>query len=141
MLQQSIPPPALLVTDADFARLQKYLEEPSLQFADAAEALGEELARAQIVPAAEAPATLVTMNSRVVFENLESGRRREVTVVYPHEANAAEGRVSVLAPIGAALLGLSVGQEIQWQLPDGSRGRFRIVEILFQPEAAGQFDL
>ncbi len=138
MLQHTIPPPALLVTDLDFARLQKYLEDSSL---DAAEALGEELARARIVPAAEAPATLVTMNSRVVFENLATARRREVTLVYPHESDSAAGRISILAPVGAALLGLSVGQEIEWPLPDGTRGRYRIVDILFQPEAAGRYDL
>lgn len=138
MHPHTIPPPALLVTDLDFARLQKYLDDSQL---DAAEALGEELGRAKIVPAAEAPATLVTMNSRVVFENLSNGRQREVTLVYPHQANTATGCVSVLAPVGAALLGLSVGQEIEWPLPDGTRGRYRIVDILFQPEAAGQFEL
>ncbi len=135
------PHPPILVTHTDLARLQNHLERIEDDQAEAAEALGDELLRAQVIESEEAPATLVTMNSTVVFRNLKTGREREVTLVYPNEANAERGRVSVLAPIGSALLGLSVGQEIEWPLPDGSRGRFRIERIVFQPEAAGRFDL
>jgi regulator of nucleoside diphosphate kinase len=133
--------PPILVTATDLSRLQDHLERVDDRLADAAEALGDELLRAQVIPSEKAPETLVTMNSRVVFENLATGREREVTLVYPNEANAEKGRVSVLAPVGSALLGLSVGQEIEWPLPDGGRGRFRIKRIVFQPEAEGRFDL
>lgn len=133
--------PPILVTETDLSRLQNHLEQIEDGLADAAEALGDELLRAEVIPAEKAPETLVTMNSTVVFRNLETGREREVTLVYPNEANAERGRVSVLAPIGSALLGLSAGQEIEWPLPDGGRGRFRIERIVFQPEAAGRFDL
>lgn len=133
--------PTLLVTATDLSRLQNHLERLEGTLSDAAEALGDELLRARVIPSEEAPPTLVTMNSRVVFENLDTGRQREVTLVYPNEANAEAGRVSVLAPVGSALLGLSEGQEITWPLPDGSRGRFRITRIVYQPEADGRYDL
>ncbi len=133
--------PPILVTATDLSRLQNHLERVEDRLADAAEALGDELLRAKIIPSEEAPETLVTMNSTVVFENLSTGREREVTLVYPNEANPEKGRVSVLAPVGSALLGLSVGQEIEWPLPDGSRARFRIKRIVFQPEAEGRYDL
>lgn len=141
MLHQTVPPPDLVITDTDFSRLQKYLGGTTGRFADAADALNEELSRAHIVASSEAPPTLITMNSRVVFENLTTGKKREITLVYPHEADASAGCVSVLAPMGAALIGLSVGQEIDWPLPDKTRGRFRVVEVLYQPEADGRFDL
>lgn len=140
MIAHSTHPP-ILVTHTDLARLQNHLERIEAHQADAAEALGDELLRAQVIASEAAPATLVTMNSTVVFRNIRTGREREVTLVYPNEANAERGRISVLAPIGSALLGLSVGQEIEWPLPDGSHGRFRIERIVFQPEAAGRYDL
>jgi regulator of nucleoside diphosphate kinase len=80
------------------------------------------------------------MNSDVVYEDVETGARRSVRVVYPKDSDAASGRVSVLAPIGAALLGLRVGQEIDWRVPTGVK-RIRVAEVRYQPEAAGRLDL
>jgi regulator of nucleoside diphosphate kinase len=102
------------------------------------EKLENELVRATVVPREEIPADVVTMNSRVIFENETTRERREITLVYPEKADIDTSRISVLVPIGTALLGLRVGQSIDWELPDGVRQRYRIVEVPFQPEAAGE---
>jgi regulator of nucleoside diphosphate kinase len=134
--------PPIMVTETDLKRLQEYFTVSASGATDAVmQAIDDELARAQVIVSREAPPTLVTMNSRVVFENVSTSRRREVTLVYPRDANAEQGRVSVFSPVGAALLGLSVGQEIEWALPNGRAARFRIAEILYQPEAAGDYHL
>ena len=94
-----------------------------------------------IVPSAEIPADVVTMNSRVVFRELETGEETEATLVYPSQADVNQRRISILAPVGAALLGLSAGDEIQWPLPSGKKRTYKIISILYQPEAAGNYDL
>jgi regulator of nucleoside diphosphate kinase len=99
--------------------------------------LAPELDRADIVPFRAVPPDVVTMNSRVAFEDETAGEFRIVTIVYPQEADPSEGKVSVMAPVGSALLGLSVGQSIEWCFPDGRPRTLRVVELLYQPEAAG----
>ncbi|HEY6562751.1 MAG TPA: nucleoside diphosphate kinase regulator [Polyangiaceae bacterium] len=142
MQTASNPRPPILVTQSDFGRLQDYFSAKHDGISDfVMDSVDEELARAQIIPPEKAPPTLVTMNSRVVFENVHTRRRREVTLVYPEDADTARGRISVFSPVGSALLGLSVGQEIQWGLPNGTSARFRITEVVYQPEAAGDFHL
>lgn len=127
--------PQIIITDADLERLLPVLEQHDTP---ASETLEAELSRAVVVRQREVPADVVTMNSEVVYEDCATGVRRTVRVVYPNEADAASGKVSVLAPIGAALLGLKVGQEIDWRVPTGAK-RIRVVELPYQPEAAGQF--
>lgn len=102
--------------------------------------LDTELARARIVDPKDIPPNLVTMNSRVTYENMKSRERHTVRLVYPRYANAGESQISVLAPLGSALLGLSEGQEIEWVMPGGIR-RIKILEVVYQPEAAGDWDL
>lgn len=128
----------IIITDRDLQRLLSLLDHTSSSAT--AESLDAELQRATVVPQQEVPADVVTMNSDLVYEDLRSGTRRTVRVVFPKDADASKGWVSVLAPIGSALLGLKVGQEIEWKLPTGVR-RVRVVEIRYQPEAAGDFDL
>lgn len=125
----------LIITDTDLERLQPVLEQHDTP---AAESLATELERATIVAQREVPADVVTMNSEVLYEDCETGARRTVRVVYPRDADATRGHVSVLAPIGSALLGLRAGQAIDWQLPAG-RKRVRVVEVRYQPEASGDF--
>jgi regulator of nucleoside diphosphate kinase len=108
---------------------------------DAADALADELDRAEVVLAESVAGTLVTMNSRVVFRDEETGETREVSLVYPSESDPDRGRISVLSPVGSALLGLSVGQTIDWPLPRGQLKRIRVVEVVYQPEAAGDLHL
>ena len=93
------------------------------------EELQAELDRADVMPAAEVPDDVVTMHSRVHYVDETSGDARAVTLVYPHEADVAKGRISVLAPVGAALLGLSTGHSIEWNFPHGVRRRLRVLEV------------
>lgn len=103
--------------------------------------LEEELARARIVEPYEVPRDVVTMNSIVSFEDLDTGEQFRVTLVYPSAGSGSDGRVSVLAPVGSALLGLAVGDSIDWPLPDGRSRRVRVIAVPYQPEAGGQLDL
>jgi regulator of nucleoside diphosphate kinase len=132
-------PELIHVTDTDLQRLEELLSHlpPSRNLT----LLENELARARVVGSEEIPADVVTMNSRVRFRDLHSGDEREVTLVYPNAASFDHGRVSVLAPVGAALLGLAVGDDIDWPMPSGESRRLRVVAVPFQPEAAGRFDL
>lgn len=100
-------------------------------------ALDRELDRAQAVRPEEVPPDVITMNSKLRMTDLQSGTQRIVTLVYPDQANDAD-RVSILSPLGTALLGYRVGDEIRWETPAGSL-HLRIEELLYQPEAAGNF--
>jgi regulator of nucleoside diphosphate kinase len=126
--------PPIYLTQSDLDRLVRLVEtQPGRQL----EKLEGELVRANVVPRDKIPQDVVTMNSRVVFENETTSERREITLVYPANADIDAGRISVLVPVGTALLGLRVGQWIDWELPGGKMQRYRIVEVPFQPEAAG----
>lgn len=120
------PRHSIVVTETDFELLNRLT---------AHEPLAAELRHADLVEEHRVPRDVVTMRSRVRFEDTSTGETRDVTIVFPQDANIAEGRISVLAPIGTALLGLSAGQTIDWPFPDGSRRSLRVVEVLFQPEA------
>lgn len=97
-----------------------------------------ELDRADVVAPEKIPADVITMNSRVVLTDLEDNSRLELTLVYPSEAQG-EGKVSILAPIGTAMLGYRVGDVFEWDTPAG-KASLRVDEILYQPESAGVFD-
>lgn len=129
--------PDIVVTSKDLQRLQALITS---QPDEMVERLDEELARAKIVAPREIPGDVVTMNSEVVFEDTVSGARRNVRLVYPEAADAKRGWVSVLSPLGSALLGLRVQQEFDWVLPHGKR-RVRVVSVPYQPEANGDFAL
>jgi regulator of nucleoside diphosphate kinase len=122
-------PPSIVISSRDATRLEAILESPQWQNNPAAESLMAELARAEIVDDADLPADVVGMHSRVECVDEASGERHSLTLVYPHEADADAGRVSVLAPVGSALLGLSVGQSIDWDAPGGRRLRLRVTGV------------
>ena len=118
---------ALIVTEADFANLS-LLESP---------ALGRRLAGAKRVPSDAAPPRLVTMNSFVACRDADTGARRRVQVVYPHDARMRSAdRTSVLSAPGLALLGAFVGDTIEFVSDDGVRVRLAIEEVLHQPESS-----
>ena len=97
--------------------------------------LEEELDRARIVSAGRVPANVVTMNSRVRMTDLDTGNEMAYTLVFPRDADFSQGKISVLAPIGTAILGYRAGDVIEWNVPGGKR-KLRVEEVLHQPEAA-----
>lgn len=129
--------PSITITRLDMQRLEQLLDELD-DFGPGAEALQAELDRAEVVGHDEVPAGVVTMNSRVHCREESSGKDYHLTLVYPHEVGP-EGNVSVLAPVGTALLGLSVGQDIDWPTPSGKVLTLRLLAVEYQPEAAGEY--
>lgn len=132
----------LVVTERDFDRLQKLAEAPSFRGngSRALQPLHEELSRGARVPAEKVPSDVVTMRSQVRVRDVKTGQVDTYTVVYPHETDAEDGRISVLAPLGMALLGARVGATVEFNTPAGPR-RVEIEKLLYQPEAAGDLDL
>lgn len=127
------------ITDADSKRLREVLRVQMLNNKKDREnlrVLDEELRRAQIVTPNRIQADVVTMNSRVLIEDLVDNQDIEITLVFPEEADAATGRISVVAPMGAALLGYQAGDTVQFAVPRGRR-TIRVKQVLYQPEAAG----
>lgn len=106
-----------------------------------ADTLAELLDAGRIVPPEAIPDNVVTMNSQVLYQDLETGELREACVVYPEDADPATGNISVLSPIGAALLGLAAGDEIVLPLPHGRSACIRICRVVWQPEANGHYAL
>jgi len=104
------------------------------------EKLRGELARAEIVLPQEVPADVITMNSKVALMDLDTQEEEIYTLVYPENANTTEGKVSVLAPIGTAMLGYRVNDVFEWEVPAGRR-HLKVDKILYQPEAAGDYEL
>lgn len=128
-------PPSIVVSSRDAARIEALLESPQWRHSPAAESLLDELARAEIVDDADMPAGVVGMHSRVECIDDASGERHALTLVYPHEADADAGKVSILAPVGSALLGLATGQSIDWNIPGGRTLQLRVTGV--QPANAG----
>jgi regulator of nucleoside diphosphate kinase len=132
-------PRDIYITDYDLTRLKELLQV-SISFAErdgqSLEALQGELDRAHIVEPTEIPHDVVTMNSRVRLTDIDTNEQQVYTVAFPSEANLDQRKISVLAPIGTAILGYRVGDTVQWRVPGGIR-KLRIEEILYQPEAAG----
>jgi len=123
------PPPSITVSQRDVARLEAMLDTPALRNTPAAASLLDELTRAEVVPDDQVPNDTVRMESLVECEDENGGERHLLTLVYPQDADVSAGRVSVLAPVGSALLGLSVGQSIDWAAPSGRQLRLRVVAV------------
>jgi regulator of nucleoside diphosphate kinase len=100
------------------------------------EMLAQELDRAEIVRSRDIPADTVTMHSHVLVRDLDTGRESTYTLAFPSDADIAKGKISILAPIATALLGYREGDEIEWPTPGGRR-RLNVIQVLYQPEAAG----
>lgn len=129
---------SLVITDLDYERLALLLQHTE---SSNAAVLEEELARATVVAQKEVPRDIVTMNSTVQFVDQESQRESEITLVYPKDADVTKGRVSILAPVGIALIGLRIGQSIQWPMPNGQKRSLKVTALRYQPEAAGDWEL
>ncbi|MGH7256871.1 MAG: nucleoside diphosphate kinase regulator [Nitrospiraceae bacterium] len=133
----------IYITEYDLKRL-KELVQVGISFAErdreSLEKLQGELDRAHIVEPTAVPGDVVTMNSRVRFKDLDTNQDKVYTLVFPSEAKLEQQKISVLAPIGTAILGYRVGDTVEWRVPGGIK-RVRIEEILYQPEAQGQYSL
>lgn len=131
--------PAIVINDLDAERIDRLLEQPAFASLPVAEALNEELDRAQMCRPEDMPADVVTMNSKVRFRDLATGEEYTRTLVYPAQVRDSAEELSVMAPVGAALLGLRVGSAIHWTLPNGNETHLEVLELLYQPEAAGEY--
>ncbi len=131
--------PNVLITDNDVRQLRQMLEHviPNEQDLAQWKALEEEIERARIVPTDQIPPDVVTMQSRVRIVDMRTGEQLVYQIVYPHEANYAAKKISVLAPIGTAVLGYRAGTEIDWTVPSGTR-RLRIEAVEHQPKSASR---
>jgi regulator of nucleoside diphosphate kinase len=136
-------PRNIYITEFDKKRLEELIEVAE-DFGDHGRkdlaALAAELGRATVVSSRDVPADVVTMNSRVRLRDLESGEDMAYVLVFPNQADISSGAISVLAPVGTALLGYAKGDEIEWPVPGGIR-RIKIEDVLYQPEAAGHYHL
>lgn len=135
--------PKVYITGQDQQRLKECLSR--LQCDNGAkdqkhvQQLEAELARALVIESPrEVPADVITMNSTVRLKDLDTGKELEYTLVYPGYADADRNRVSVLAPVGAAMLGCRIGDVLEWEGPKGPR-RLRAEAMVYQPEAAGDY--
>lgn len=124
--------PEITVSTDDLDRLEGLLGELRSGAPEIADGLRTELDRARIVEPEDMPADVVTMNSTVRFTDEETGKEFERTLCYPGDAARGEDKVSILAPLGSALLGLSVGQRIDWPVPGGRTARIRILDVVTQ---------
>lgn len=128
----------IIVTEKDYLRIGNLFKNLN---STEVEDLEVELERARLVPDNEVPSDVVTMNSQLIYYDFASDKKNTVTLVYPSESNPSEGKVSVLAPLGAALIGLRVGQEINWRFPDGKTHRLKVEGLIYQPERSGDWHL
>jgi len=129
----------IYITQQDMNRLRSLIDSMKSSREDL-KALSAELEQAKVVPPSEIPADVITMNSKAQVRDLEDNELMTYTLVFPGKANVDEGLLSVLAPIGTAMLGHRVGDEFEWHVPAGAI-RLRVEKVLYQPEAAGHYNL
>ncbi len=133
----------LYITEFDKSRLEELIgvaEEFGDQDRKDLDSLAKELADAEVVSPKNVPADVVTMNSKVALRDVNTSEEMIYRLVFPSEANIDEGAISILAPVGTAILGYAKGDIVEWPVPSGVR-RIRIEDILYQPEAAGDYHL
>ncbi len=133
----------IFVTEYDARRLKELVEDQKrLRRAQQGywDRLEAELGRGHLVSPQDVPKDVITMNSKVRLIDLDTGEKMTYTLVFPKDADIDRGKISVLAPIGTAMLGYRVGDIFEWQVPEGMR-RLRVEKVLYQPEASGDYNL
>lgn len=134
----------IYITEPDHERLTKLIEIASEREGDAnrkhIDSLEEELERAEVVQQTEIPPDVITMRSTVRLKDMDTSEEMTYQLTFPTEANYDEGKISILAPIGTAMLGYRRGDVIEWEVPSGVR-RLRVEEVLYQPESKGEYHL
>jgi regulator of nucleoside diphosphate kinase len=131
------------ITEFDLMRLRSLIVEArysNYRGTPYLDNLVKELDRAIVVPSKDVPPDVITMNTQVRLRDLDTDEEMIYTLVFPEDADISLGKVSVLAPIGTAMLGYRVGETFEWEVPAGTR-KIKIEEILYQPEASGDFDV
>ena len=134
---------SIYITEPDYQRLSGLIEitrERNGVDREYLNKLEAELDRAEIVDPKHIPADVITMRSKIRLQDLVSGEANIYSLVFPTEADFSEGKISILAPIGTAILGYKVGDTIEWPVPSGLR-RLKVDEIIYQPESAGDYQL
>ena len=129
--------PPIVVSSLDMERLEHLLDSLPAAQAGTRDTLLDELARAELVEPEDMPQDVVTMNSRVRFVLDNAPQEFDLSLAYPKDVDGAGDKLSVLTPVGSALLGLKVGDSIAWTRPDGGRFDVTVREIVYQPERAG----
>jgi len=134
---------AITITELDLSRLTALIDSQkgsNLRDKDHLTGLEDELSRADVVDSKDVPPNIVTMNSKVRLRDVQSGKIMERTLAYPRDARSAEGTLSIMTPIGTAIIGYAEGDVIEWAVPGGQK-HIKIEKILYQPEAAGDYHL
>lgn len=129
--------PAIVVSSLDMDRIEALIEKMQ-RVTPEIEKLEEELDRATIVDSTKMPTDVVSMNSVVRFKFAGDNKEFEKTLVYPNDVNS-ENHISIFAPVGSALLGMAVGQSLEWPTPNGRSRIVEILDVIYQPERAGDF--
>ena len=130
--------PNIIISEQDLHRLETMLEHQTV-LTPTMKHLEDELARAEVVEPQNIPTDVVTMNAKVLITIAPATESTEITLVYPHDFKGEKGQVNIIAPIGAAILGLSEGQDIEWPQPDGHMMKVKIEKVLYQPEREGNY--
>ncbi|MFG1494665.1 nucleoside diphosphate kinase regulator [Halobacteriovorax sp. ZH4_bin.1] len=131
----------IFITEKDYMRLNNLLNSDYEDENNCLENLENEIERANIISDSEVPPDLVTMNSKIEYLDLTTKRSSTITISYPDNANYLEKNISILAPLGCALIGLREGQEILWDFPSGATKKLKIIKVIYQPEASGDVHL
>ena len=133
--------PNICISSRDLERIETLLDSLPENYGELKDRLLDEMARADVVaPEAIAP-TVVTMNSRVTFTVISTGQTMTRTLVYPKDMESGTDKISILTPMGSALLGLNIGQEMEWFIEPNKPMSVRVEQIDYQPERAGHFHL
>lgn len=133
--------PEITLSRLDAERLEQMLDSLDGKSFPGRLELEKEIARANVVEPAQVPPTVVTMNSSVRFKVESSDAEFSLTLVYPRDADGSNDKISILAPVGGALLGLNEGDEIMWPVPGGGMMAVKIIEVTYQPERSGDIAL
>lgn len=139
-MERTLEKRVIYITEPDMKRLQDLLSSATTDRDKAhLSELAQEVSRSIVVPQNSIPNDIITMNSKVRLKDMDTGKEAIYTLVFPANADAARNKISVLAPIGTALIGYRVGDVISWEVPAGVK-RLKVEEVMYQPEAAGDYE-
>lgn len=134
----------ICITSKDRERLLKLISDEkefgNMQQTSHLHDLEREVRRARVLPQEEIPANVVTMNTQLLLKDLSTGEESDYTLVYPENADFETNRISILAPIGTAVLGFREGDVFEWEIPAG-KVSLQVMKVLYQPETAGDYHL